>query len=165
MEVFSSVTPAIDNNDGVWYQAFVANSRYNLALYALSLVTDEEYVLKQTRIGEVKFLRGANYLFMKTLWRYVPWVDEKTNLSMEEVENTPNRTHGTDDSELWTNIIADLEEAVRLLPEKQSDKGRADKNAARAMLAKALLFSAYEQDDRHQVKISIKQPWKKHWFT
>ncbi|MCD8043242.1 MAG: RagB/SusD family nutrient uptake outer membrane protein [Tannerellaceae bacterium] len=152
MEVFSSVTPAIDNNDGVWYQAFVANSRYNLALYALSLVTDEEYALKQTRIGEVKFLRGANYLFMKTLWRYVPWVDEKTNLSMEEVENTPNRTNGTDDSELWANIIADLEEAVRLLPEKQSDKGRADKNAARAMLAKALLFSAYEQDDRHQVK-------------
>ena len=43
------------------------------------------------------------------------------------------------------------EEAVRLLPEKQEEIGRINKNAARAMAAKALLFMAYKQDARHQV--------------
>ena len=76
MEVFSSVTANVGNNDGPWFKGYVAISRYNLALYALSKVTDENYPLKGVRTGEVKFLRGATYFFMKTLWRYIPWVDE-----------------------------------------------------------------------------------------
>lgn len=151
-EVFSSVTPTIDNNDGVWYKGYVAISRYNLALYALSFVNDENYPLKSVRTGEVKFLRGATYFFMKTLWRYIPWIDEVTARDMEAVKNTSNRPDGTNDTPLWEKIVADLEEAVKLLPETQEDAGRVNKNTARAMAAKALLFMAYEQDERHQVK-------------
>jgi len=152
MEVFSTVVPTVGNNDGVWFRGYVAVSRYNLALYALSLVNDENYPLKNTRTGEVKFLRGSTYFFMKTLWRYIPWIDEETAREVPEIEATPNKVDGADDSQLWNNIIADLEDAVKLLPEKQNDKGRVNKNSARAMAAKALLFMAYEQDERHQVK-------------
>lgn len=153
MEIFSSVTPTIDRNDGVWTEGYKAISRYNTALHALSLVTDENYPLKNTRIGEVKFLRGSTYFFMKTLWRYIPWIDEVTALDVEAIKRTSNRANGTDDSQLWKNIVADLEEAVTLLPEQHKDEpGRVTKNAARAMAAKALLFMAYEQDERHQVK-------------
>jgi len=150
-EIFSSVTPNMDNNDGVWYTAFVANGRYNLALHALSLVDEADYPLKNTRIGEVKFLRGANYFFMKTVWRYVPLIDEIKARDSDAIQNTSNREDGTNDKYLWDFIIADLEEAVTLLPEKQDDKGRVNKNTARAMAAKALLFMAYEQDERHQM--------------
>ena len=151
MEVFSSVTANVGNNDGPWFKGYVAISRYNLALYALSKVTDENYPLKGVRTGEVKFLRGATYFFMKTLWRYIPWVDEENGRTVEDVTNISNRPNGTDDTYLWEHIVADLEEAVRLLPEKQEEIGRINKNAARAMAAKALLFMAYKQDARHQV--------------
>jgi hypothetical protein len=150
-EVFSSLTPNMSNNDGPWFMGYVAISRYNLALYALSQVTDEEYPLKSTRTGEVKFLRGATYLFMKLIWRYIPWVDEETARDQDAVTNTPNRPNGADDSQLWNNILADLEEAVKLLPEEQSEAGRVDKNTARAMAAKCLLYMAYEQNERHQL--------------
>ncbi|MFV0328257.1 MAG: RagB/SusD family nutrient uptake outer membrane protein [Dysgonomonas sp.] len=153
MEIFTSVVPTIDRNDGVWTSGYFAISRYNTALYALSLLTDENYPLKNTRIGEVKFLRGSTYFFMKTLWRYIPWIDETTARDVEVIKTTPNKIDGADDSQLWKNIVADLEEAVRLLPEEQKDEpGRVNKNTARAMAAKALLFMAYEQDERHQVK-------------
>lgn len=151
-EVFSSLTSNVDNNDGVWFQGYVAISRYNLALKALSLVDKEEFPLKEERVGEVKFLRGSTYLFMKLLWRYIPWVDETIAEDHEAIYATSNRPDGSDDSQLWKNIVADLEEAVRLLPEEQDDPGRVNKNTARAVAAKALLFMAYEQDDRHQVK-------------
>ncbi|MDR3250283.1 MAG: RagB/SusD family nutrient uptake outer membrane protein [Tannerella sp.] len=150
-EVFSSLTANMANNDGPWFKGYVAISRYNLALHALSLVSDADYPLKGVRTGEVKFLRGSTYFFMKTIWRYIPWIDENTAMDKDAVTNTPNRPDGADDRQLWKNIVADLEEAVRLLPEVQDGKGRVNKNAALAMAAKALLFMAYEQDERHQL--------------
>ncbi len=152
MEIFSSVTANVSNNDGPWFKGYVAISRYNLALHALSLVDNTSYPKKDIRTGEVKFLRGSTYFFMKMLWRYIPWIDEVKGLNQDEIEKTPNRENGTDDQYLWAHIVADLEDAVKLLPESQDDAGRVNKNAARAMAAKALLFMAYEQDDRHQVK-------------
>jgi tetratricopeptide (TPR) repeat protein len=150
-EVFSSLTANMSNNDGPWFKGYVAVSRYNLALYALSLVDEADYSLKNIRTGEVKFLRGSTYFFMKTIWRYIPWIDESNARDQDAVTNTPNRPNGADDSRLWENIVADLEDAVRLLPEESEDPGRVNKNAARAMAAKALLFMAYEQNERHQV--------------
>lgn len=150
-EVFSSLTANMGNNDGPWFKGYVAISRYNLALYALSLVDEKDYPKKNVRTGEIKFLRGATYFFMKTIWRYIPWIDETNARDQQAVTNTPNRPNGTDDSQLWKNIVADLEDAVSLLPERQEEAGRVDKNAARAMAAKALLFMAYEQDERHQL--------------
>ncbi|MDR1368838.1 MAG: RagB/SusD family nutrient uptake outer membrane protein [Dysgonamonadaceae bacterium] len=150
-EVFSSLTANMSNNDGPWFKGYVAISRYNLALYALSQVDESDYPLKDIRVGEIKFLRGSTYFFMKTIWRYIPWIDESNARDIESVTNTPNRPNGADDSQLWENIVADLEDAVRLLPEEQEDPGRVNKNAARALAAKALLFKAYEQDERHRV--------------
>ncbi len=151
MEIFTPVVPTVGNNDAVWYRGYVALSRYNLALHALSLLTEENYPLKSVRTGEVKFLRGSTFFSMKTIWKHVPWIDEVKSRDADAIENTPNREDGANDRYLWEHIIADLEEAVRLLPEEQSEPGRVNKNAARAMAAKALLFMAYEQDERHQV--------------
>lgn len=152
MEIFSTVVPTIGNNDAVWFRGYSAISRYNLALNMLSYVNEENYPLKNTRTGEVKFLRGSTYFSMKTLWRYIPWIDETKSLDAGSIAITPNREDETNDTYLWENIVNDLEEAVKLLPEKQDLPGRVNKNAARAMAAKALLFMAYEQDERHQVK-------------
>ena len=71
-------------------------------------------------------------------------MDEENGRTVEDVTNISNRPNGTDDTYLWEHIVADLEEAVRLLPEKQEEIGRINKNAARAMAAKALLFMAYK---------------------
>lgn len=151
MEAFSSVTTNVGNSDGPWLKGYVTMPRYDLALYVLSKVTDENHPLKGIRAGEVKFLCGATYLFMKTLWRYIPWVDEEDGRTVGDVANISNRSNGTDDTHLWEHIAADLEEAIRLLPEEQKEIGRANRNAVRAMATEALLFMAYRQDAKHQV--------------
>lgn len=152
-EIFTAVTPAsVDgNNDGPFYGGYRAISRCNQAIASLNLISEEDLPEKDIRMGEMKFLRGSTYFFMKTLWRYIPWIDEN-NMSMEAVKETPNREDGTNDKYLWERILADLEEAYQKLPESQgNDLGRVNKNAARALCAKTLLFMAYEQNERHQV--------------
>ena len=54
------------------------------------------------------------------------------------------------DQQLWDKLIDDFRYAAATLPEKQDEVGRPTRFAAKAYLAKALLFSAYEQDEKHK---------------
>ncbi|ULT23040.1 hypothetical protein KUH03_27835 [Sphingobacterium sp. E70] len=69
-----------------------------------------------------------------------------------DFEAVPNREkEQPNDQYLWGRILADFKEAEQLLPATQPEKGRVDKNAATAMVARTLLFMAYEQNDKHAV--------------
>ena len=83
--------------------------------------------------AEAKFLRGHYYFELKKIYNNAPYVDESKDYKagIEEV------TNGTD---LWPMIEADLTFAWDNLPETQGAPGRANKWAAGAYLAKALLF-------------------------
>lgn len=157
MEVFSTLQPDMsayapatlgDLNDKKWTRLYTAVSRTNNALRRLNAIPDSEFPLKSTRIAEMRFLRGQYYFDLKILYKNIPWVTEDDSpLDIAQIGN-----RDLTDAQLWENIIAEFQFAADNLPESQSDKGRPNMFTAKAFLAKALLYAAYEQDDNHQVK-------------
>ena len=83
--------------------------------------------------AEAKFLRGHYYFELKKIYNNAPYVDE----SVDYKEGIEDATNGSD---LWPMIEADFTFAWDNLPETQGAPGRANKWAAGAYLAKALLF-------------------------
>ncbi len=156
MEVFSTLQPDMsayapavlgDLNNKKWTRLYTAVSRVNNALRRLSSMSESTYPLKNTRVAEMRFLRGQFYFDLKILYKHIVWISEDD--SPLEIEQIGNRD--LTDSQLWENIISDFRFAADNLPVAQGDKGRPNKYTAKAFLSKALLYAAYEQDDNHQV--------------
>lgn len=152
MEIFTAVTPNIGNNDAPWYLGYVAVSRCNTAIRLLNEIDPAVYEMKDSRIAEMKFIRSWIYLGMKLRWKYIPFMDETVPNDAVVVEGMSNRPDSMkNDLGIWDRIIKDFEDAAKVLPDIQTDKGRPTKYAAHAFAAKALLFRAYEQNDQHKV--------------
>jgi hypothetical protein len=142
IEIFSTLTPTMGHLDELWYRLYCAISRCNRALVALDEYGNEklgEDVTKE-RIGEVKFLRAHFYFKLLRVFRQVPWIDEDVYKS-----NTQEQTSNTQYTymELWQKVIDDFKAAYNVLPETQTDGGRANKIAAAAYLAKCYLEIAW----------------------
>ena len=136
-----------------WENGFNAISRANVALRALNKVSEEDFPLKNTRIAEMRFLRGHMYFVLKRIFKFIPYIDEtRTN---EEIENEISNVEFTND-ELWDKIGGDFDFAYNNLPENQDQVGRPNRYAAAAYLAKLRLYQAYEQNEDHQV-VNINQ--------
>jgi hypothetical protein len=142
----------IDNAhiDVTWFRFYVNISRANDALRRLNEADDAEFPLKKARQAEMRFLRGHFYFNLKILFKYIPYIDE--TIAKELYPTISNDVYSNE--ELWTKIADDFRFAAANLPEKQKEIGRANQYAAKAYLAKTLLFQAYQQDERNQV-ISI----------
>lgn len=140
----ATATGELDNQ---WWVHYVAVGRVHDAMRRAQALTVEEYPLRDQRIAELRFLRAHIYMYMKLNFKYFPWIDE----------NTPDEEYGLVDNrefsnlELWGKLIDDFRAAVAGLPETQSEVGRPTRWAAKAYLAKTLLFAAYEQDENHNV--------------
>ena len=132
---------------GAWIRAYGAISRCNAALRALSLVTDAQFPKRTIRIGEMHFLRGHMFFLLKALFRNIPWFDETaSDDAIVKISNTMSN------DSVWQKIEADFQTAINDLPPTQpGEPGRANQYAAKAYLAKALLFHAYTQDDNYNV--------------
>lgn len=124
-----------------WTNFYKAISRANLGLVAANAVTDA----KESQ-AELRFLRGHSYFMLKRIFNKVPFIDE--TMTQEQILQTSNDL--TNDA-LWNKIADDFKFAMDNLPEKQTQIGRANKNAAAAYLAKVRLYQAYEQDANHNV--------------
>lgn len=133
--------------DMLWYSRYVAISRVHDALRRTSNFTDAEYPKRQERIAELRFIRAHCYFYMKECFKFFPYIDE----TMEEDMFAKIGNDVYTNIELWDKIAEDFRFAVEHLPEKQEEVGRPTKYAAKAYLAKTLLFAAYEQDDAHNV--------------
>ena len=143
LEICSTLTATTPGEmDELWYRLYCAVSRCNRALVALD--RNGERILgtrlKECRVAEVKFLRAHFYYKLVTLFRQVPWIDEVAyaNNTIEQIRNDEFSY-----KELFGKVIADFEEAYNMLPEKQTDGGRANKVAAAAYLAKCYLNLAW----------------------
>ena len=132
---------------GAWIRAYGAISRINVALRALNNLTDAQFPMRTTRIGEMHFLRGHMFFLLKVLFRNIPWFDETaTNDQIIKISNTMSN------DSLWQKIEGDFQVAVNDLPATQpGDPGRANQLSAKAYLAKALLYHAYTQDNQYNV--------------
>lgn len=133
--------------DNLWWVHYVGVGRVHDALRRAQKLTDNEFPMKEQRIAELRFLRAHIYMYMKLCFRYFPYIDENTPTDQYDKVSNDDLT----DPELWDKLIADFRDGVVNLPETQTEVGRPTKFAAKAYLAKALLFAAYEQDADHQV--------------
>lgn len=101
-------------------------------IYSLSLNT-EEGTRKNTILGEASFIRAALDFEVSQYWGEIPLADQA---KFDE--------YGTRRQPLplvYQTIISDLETAIKYLPETQSDKRRATRGAAIALLGKVYLYA------------------------
>lgn len=157
VEIFATNTPANGNSNLMWTYLYAAVSRTNDAMRRINGFTDAEYqaeagVSKAERLAEMRFLRGHLEFILKVLYKYPVYVDE--TVAKPDVINISNRE--LTDQEGWNYIADEFRAGVAALPDVQAEEGRPTKNAARAYLAKVLLYKAYVQNESHQV-VSITQ--------
>ena len=152
MEHYNLVTPTMDwFVSRTWKNLFKSISRANVALRAVTALSDADFPQKTSRIAELKFLRAHSYFTMKLLYKNIPIFDETA--TEEDILKVSNDLSNEDS---WNKIAADFQHAVNNLPETQTQLGRPNKYAAQAYLAKLRLFQAYEQNPTHQV-VNINQ--------
>ena len=129
-----AVTATNDYLQNKWKDAYYGAQRCNLALNVMKEAADMDETTKAYRTAELKFLRA---LFMFEGVKIfgptgMPYIDE----TIAAEENDPKVHNGTD---IYPNIIADVEAAIEGLPEKQTELARPTKTAAKALKAKILM--------------------------
>ena len=144
LEIQQGVLTTNWNINDMWVRLYNSLSRVNSAIALLNV---SDFDMKQQRLAEMKFLRAYGHFLLKRLYKHIPFVINE-NLTYDEYNNLSNREFSNDEG--WQLIINDLEEAFKVLPEKQADKGRPTKAAAAAFLAKVYLYKAYHQDDEYK---------------
>lgn len=144
-ETFVNMTTDEGGVAGKWEIEYQCISRTNQALRILNQV---EFPVKDIRVAEMRFLRANNYFWLKLNFRYIPFIDETI-----DVGDYKNIGNDMTDEQLWGKIIEDMQFAIDHLPEAHSDAavGRPTKHAAKAYMAKILLYAAYEQNEKNQV--------------
>ncbi|WP_353197145.1 RagB/SusD family nutrient uptake outer membrane protein [Parapedobacter defluvii] len=147
LENFQNIQTNNSAFDVLWYRIYIGIRRVNSAMAALKTFDPNNHPTLNTRLGEMYFLRGYWYLKLKTLFKYVPYIDDE--LPANEYENKTNRE--LTDQALWDKIASDFQMAIELLPATQTEVGRANQIAAYAYYAKTRLYQAYVQDEENQV--------------
>ncbi|QNN42920.1 RagB/SusD family nutrient uptake outer membrane protein [Pedobacter roseus] len=146
-ETFSLNRPDNGLIDQLWFRLYVGIGRANDALRRVDAISASDYPNKVQRQGELRFLRGHFYFLLKILFKYVPFIDENTPKA--NYPTISNRALSND--ALWTKIADDFRAAATALPVDQADKGRVNRNTAKAYLAKVLLYQAYTQSESNGV--------------
>jgi hypothetical protein len=133
--------------DNLWWVHYVAVGRIHDAMRRVKNLTAEAFPLRDQRIAELRFLRGHIYMYMKQCFKFFPYIDEDTPEDQYDKVSNDELTN----DQLWGKLIDDFRYATEVLPNVQDEVGRPTKFAAKAYLAKTLIFAAYEQDDKHNV--------------
>ena len=142
VEIWSTLTSTKGELDELWYRLYCAVSRCNRALVSLQQNGESTLgaELTKQREAEVRFLRAHFYFKLLTMYRQIPWIDEKV-YEDKATESTSNTQFTYE--ELWQKVIADFQAAYDVLPAKQKDGGRVNKIAAAGYLAKCYLTIAW----------------------
>ena len=124
-------------NQPMWDNYYGLVEPANLIIANVPQYYSQTSATYNTRLGEGYFLRAYAYFELVKQFGGVP---------LKLSPSTSVETYFTRNSEeeVYAQIIADLEEAYKLLPEKPEATGRITKYAAAHFLAKAHLFRASE---------------------
>ncbi|MDE6338806.1 MAG: RagB/SusD family nutrient uptake outer membrane protein, partial [Muribaculaceae bacterium] len=142
MEIWSNLTSTPGELDQLWYRLYCAISRCNRAIVSLNEYGNSVLGAETTqrRLAEVHFLRGHFYFKLLTMFRQIPWIDEKVN---EEHTWEQVRNNEFTYEQLFDKVIDEFKIAYDVLPEEMPDGGRTNKIAAAAYLAKCYLTLAW----------------------
>jgi len=131
-ELLEQPTPATSNSvmTDVWRSSYILIGRANLVLLKAPDVTDNTS-LRDRVVGEAKFLRAWAYFELVSQWGAVPLYTEPVTSAAGYKAQSPA-------ADIYTLIISDLTDAVAKLPASYgtSDRGRATKGAANALLGR-----------------------------
>lgn len=126
-----------------WWQALYQSvKRTNSALRVLNTCTPEDIPNVEVLKAEMRVLRAHYYFELSREFNKIVWIDE----------NVPDVDYGTIRNDVYSRdeilgmIAKEFEEAAAVLPEKQSEVGRANKYVALAYAAKVYLYKAYRQN-------------------
>lgn len=114
-----------------WEDFYQVVARANLAIARIPDANASETV-KNTMVGEAKFLRALAYGYLVRLWGDVPLITDAENPDL-----TPSRTP---QEQVYAQIIKDATEAASALPVRAPETGRAPRGAALALLADIHLY-------------------------
>lgn len=120
---------------GVWNNFYIAINTFNAVISRAPKVIGMDELLKDVRVAEVRFLRAQCYFMLVQLYGPVP-------LTLEETLDAITTATRASVIDVYGAIIADLDYAVKTLPDIASDYGRATKPAAENLLAKVYLTRA-----------------------
>ncbi len=96
---------------------------------------------KAIRVAEAKFLRAMAYFYLVQQWGNIP-------MPLAEVTTAQREVVKVSASQVYDQIIADLEEAEAVLPtQDNTDYGRATQGAARFLLARVHLTRGWNYDN------------------
>lgn len=116
-----------------WRHLYDAIQRSNEVLRIMAEVKGMSDADKKVASAEARFLRAHYHFEAKRMWNMVPYVDETITYAAGNVK-VPN------DKDIWPMIEADLKFAIANLPATQPAVGRANSWAAKAYLAKVLMY-------------------------
>lgn len=120
----------------VWSGAYKSIQGCNNIIANYEGATGDQATINQIA-GEAFFLRAYNYFWIVRLWGEAPLVLD-THIFAEEVLDISTSSM----SEIYTQIISDLEMGASLMANLKPQPGRANKGAAKAMLAEVYLQMA-----------------------
>jgi len=132
LETWSTATAGNAYLTVKWQAIYDGAQRSNDVIRTMALSSDITAADHKELMGEARFLRGFFHLQAKLLWANVPYVDEKITAAAGNL-NVPNNV------DIWPKIEADFQFAVDSLNVTQSEKGRVNKWAAMAFLAKTYM--------------------------
>ena len=123
---------------------------YNVILEANSIIHDIAPVCGGTitsedidhAIGEARAFRGYCHYMLAEVWHDVPVIENNTALISSNTLDVPRNTQAS----VYRFAMEDLDAAVELLPESDSDPFRLDKRKARALRAKLAVTMAAHKD-------------------
>lgn len=122
-------TPTDASVSAPWNGFYTSIYRANLVLDKAPKVEFPDPQFRQELMAEAKFIRGYSYLMLTKLYDDVPLL-----LSVEDHEKAVG-TPRTPVEQVHAQVIQDLTEAERDLPEQPRAHGRASKAAAQMVLA------------------------------
>ncbi len=134
-----SVFPSSENVYNLWRAIYFSVFRINSAITAIN--SNPDFANGELRIAELKVLRAHFYFeAMKNFGSFV-YIDENT-----PVDQVATIENSFDSDFLWSKIEGDLNAAIPILPNSQTDLGRVNKLVAYAYMAKAKLFQGEWQE-------------------
>jgi starch-binding outer membrane protein, SusD/RagB family len=129
-----------------WRASYVTIQRCNVVLNRISSVAFRAANTKNSRIGEMKFIRALIYFNLVQFYGDVPLTTEETT--------DPNFYFGKGRqpiADVYNQITKDLTEAIQVLPSTTIQAGRVIKTAAQALLGKVLLTQKKYADAKIQL--------------
>lgn len=133
LDQFTTI-PSNDIIETTWRDSYQAIQKANVVLNRIDNISYADPVQKQSRKGEMLFIRALLYFNMVRLYGDVPLVTTETT--------DPNKLFGQGRqpaASVYTQIKADLTAAIGFLPDVPSQPGRVVKTAAEGLLGKVYL--------------------------